>query len=383
MFRIMEDRRMGIEKKLHTLGQAARFDLSCACGDSDQRTRGEDGKWIYPAVLPDGRRIFLLKILQAGGCERNCGYCAQRSGGLQGRSMFTPDELAGLFDRLHRSGKVGGLFLSSAIHGSAVKTMDRMLATVEIIRRKQRFHGFVHLKILPGSEEPQIRRAMELANRVSVNLEAPTDESLRRIAPGKSLENDLIKTLGFIGARLEEGHLRATSQTTQFVVGAGDETDREILGTLWRCYRELNLGRGYFSAFQPIRGTPLEGKPAPPLDREHRLYQSDFLLRKYGFTYEDIVFGGEGNLSLNMDPKSVWVSLHPEIFPVEINTAPQPLLLRVPGIGPDSASKILRFRRTDRIRSLKNLQSLSRRWRTAAPYLLLDGKRALGQRVLF
>ncbi len=371
------------ENKLHRLGQAAQFDLACACGDGDKRSRSDDGTWIYPAVLPDGRRVFLFKILQAGGCERDCAYCAERSGGPAGPTSFTPDDLAGRFDELQRAGRVGGLFLSSAIQDSSVKAMDRMLATVELVRRKHQFRGFVHLKILPGAEEPQILRAMELADRVSVNLEAPTPESLLRIAPRKELDSQLLRVVRTIGANLDRPGVRARSQTTQFVVGAGDETDRQILDTLWRCYRELRLARGYFSAFQPVAGTPLEDRPPASLDREHRLYQSDFLLRKYGFTFEEIVFGREGNLSLDTDPKSAWVSLHPELFPVEINTASQPLLLRVPGIGPDSASRILRFRRTDRIRNVENLQSLSRRWRTAAPYLLLDGRRATGQRVLF
>jgi predicted DNA-binding helix-hairpin-helix protein len=245
---------------------------------------------------------------------------------------------------------------------------------VELVRFKYRFSGYVHLKIIPGSEEAQIHRAMQLANRVSVNLEVPTATSLGRIAPHKNLDLELMSAIARVGSLLEEKKLRCRSQTTQFVVGASNENDREIMSALWRCYREMNLARGYFSAFQPVAGTPLADKPATSPRREHRLYQTDFLLRRYGFSFEDLFFDGDGNLPLSIDPKTIWASRHREIFPLEINNAPLKTLMRVPGIGPEAASALVNLRNREKIRTIEALKSAAPRWRIAAPYLLLDGR---------
>ncbi len=357
------------------LAQAAQYDLACACGPGQSRARSVDDRWIYPAALPDGGTIPLLKVLQASGCERNCAYCAERAGGPGRAACFTPDELAGSFAELVRARRVGGLFLSSAIQGSAVRTMDRMLATTELIRFKHRFFGFIHLKIIPGAENAQIFRAMQLASRVSVNLEAPGKKSLKRIAPAKRFDRQLHGAMEFIGEQLDGAGLRCKSQTTQFVVGASDESDRQIMGTLWHAYKKMRLARGYFSAFQPVDGTPLEDKPPAPTMREHRLYQADFLLRKYGFEFDDLIFSDAADLSLDTDPKTLWAASHPEWFPLEVNDAPLKQLLRVPGIGPRSAENILRLRGKSRLRDLDALKAASRQWRTAAPYLLFDGRR--------
>jgi predicted DNA-binding helix-hairpin-helix protein len=365
---------MAVQEKLEILAQAARYDLACACGPTQGRVKGLDDRWIYPAALPNGRTVPLLKVLQSSGCERNCAYCAERAGGVGQNASFTPDELANLFSDLARSNVAGGLFLSSAIKGSARTTMDKMLATCELVRFKHRFFGFIHLKIIPGAEEAQILRAMELANRVSVNLEAPTRDSLKKIAPAKSFERQLIDTMKFVGNNLGREGMRCRSQTTQFVVGASDESDSQIADTLWKSYRHMNLARGYFSAFQPVRGTPLEEREATSTMREHRLYQVDFLFRKYEFAFEDLIFDGTSNLSLNTDPKTLFAERHPDLFPIEINDAPRKLLLRVPGIGPLAADKIQRERTKGRIRDIDTIKKISRQWRTAAPYLLFDGR---------
>ena len=361
--------------KLRRLGGEAQYDLSCACGPNEPRTRGKNDRWIYPAVLPDGRTEFLLKVLMNNACERHCTYCAQRAGRDFERLRFEPEELARLHMDLVAAGRVSGLFLSSAIPSNPAEAMDGMLAAVEILRRKHRFHGYVHLKVLPGAEQAQVERAVQLANRVSVNLEAPGPERLRRISPEKDLQADLLDRMGWITKLVAEKSGRAKSQTTQFVVGASEETDCEIVRAASACYGRFRLSRVYYSGFQPVPDTPLDGLPPTPFMREHRLYQTDFLLRKYGFAEEEIPFGPDGNLSLEQDPKTAWALAHPERFPIEVNRAPQGELLRIPGIGPVSAKRILSVRRTGAIRELTDLRKLGAIARRAAPFILLGGKR--------
>ncbi len=372
--------------KLQALAQAAQFDLSCACGGPQKRTLGNDGLWIYPAALPNGQTMPVLKVLQSSGCERNCTYCIERNGGRGSRICFSPDDLAREFMKMVRARLVGGLFLSSAIMGSPTATMDRMLATVERVRFQHSFFGYIHLKIIPGAQETQIERAMELANRVSINLEAPNEERLAAIAPGKNFHDQLKGTMRFIGDNLGREGMRCKSQTTQFVVGAAGEQDRETISTLWESYEEANLARGYFSAFQPVSGTPLEDIAPAPAMREHRLYQVDFLFRKYEFKIDDIIFDDEENLSLIEDPKTIWAGRHPEVFPMEINDVERRELLRVPGLGPIAVDRILERRRISRICELDVLKRITPRWRTAAPYMLFNGKlkdRRMAQLALF
>jgi predicted DNA-binding helix-hairpin-helix protein len=366
---------MGTVEKLEVLARAAQYDLACACGGQQARTHGPEGRWVYPVALPDGGTLPVLKVLQSAGCERNCMYCAERSGGRHRAAGFTPDELARTFMGMVRAGVVNGLFLSSAIRGTPVATMDRMLGTLERLRFRHGFFGFVHIKVIPGAEESQILRAMQLANRVSVNLEAPTEGHLASIAPGKQYRHQLGDAMRFIAKHLGRRDLRCRSHTTQYVVGAADEQDREILRSLWNSYRRLRLGRGYFSAFQPILGTPLGHRPPTPAMREHRLYQADFLFRKYRFSFDDIIFDDAENLSLTTDPKTLWATRHPEFFPIEINRAAETALLRVPGIGPTAAAHIIAARRESRLTDLDGLKAVTRRWRIAAPYLLFDGRR--------
>jgi predicted DNA-binding helix-hairpin-helix protein len=362
-------------ERLELLGEAARYDLSCSCGPSQPRTRGPDGRWIYPVALPSGGRAPMLKVLQQSGCERGCHYCVERNGGANGRgASFTPDELAGLFADMHAQGRVFGMFLSSAIRGGAPATMDRMLATAEILRRRHRFRGYLHLKVLPGSRPDQVERAMQLATRVSVNLEAPNAARLARMAPAKAFVHELVAPMRQIARAEAEGRFARSGQTTQLVVGASQETDAEIGRAASLLYGRLNLARVYYSAFQPVPGTPLEDEPPTPFAREHRLYQMDFLLRKYGFAIDEIPFGEDGLLPADTDPKTAWAARHPERFPLEINTAPTEELVRVPGIGPVSAARIETTRRKAPIRSLEALEATGVSGRAAASYLLLDGR---------
>jgi predicted DNA-binding helix-hairpin-helix protein len=334
-----------------------------------------DDRWIYPAALPDGQSIFLLKVLLSNACANDCRYCVNRASHGFRRTTFSADELAGLFVRLWHGGRVGGMFLSSGIVGSSDRTMERMIRTVEILRLKHRFQGYIHLKILPGAGYSLVERAVQLATRVSVNLEAPNGRRLDRIATGKDFRRDLLLRMQWARELIgQQPGRRAKSQTTQFVVGAADETDREILEQTDRLYRKMNLARVYFSAFQPIPGTPLgERTPAPPL-REHRLYQADFLLRKYGFGFTELDFDGSGNLPETADPKTIWARNHPEFFPLEVNRAGRDELLRVPGIGPASARAIIRARGRNRFHSLEELRGAGVWTRRAAPFILIDGR---------
>jgi predicted DNA-binding helix-hairpin-helix protein len=344
---------------------------------------------VQYATLPGGKRIPMLKTLLTSACERNCYYCPFRAGRDFPRITFQPDELAALFDRLHRAGVVQGLFLSSGMAGGGVRTQDRLIHTAEILRSRYRFNGYMHLKLMPGAEFAQVERAMQLADRVSVNLEAPTSEALARLAPRKQLVAELVQPMRYVeqirrarggqpgtwGNRYRSG----PSQTTQFVVGPGGETDRELLRTTEYLRRTVALARAYFSAFRPVPGTPLQDQPAESATRERRLYQSDFLLRDYGFRADELIFDDDSNLLLNEDPKLAWARCHLAHAPIEINRADRCDLLRVPGIGPVGVERILRARGQGRLRDLSNLRKLGVRAERAAPFILLQGRRPARQ----
>lgn len=351
-------------------------------------TREQD-IYVHPAQLPNGQRIKLLKTLLTSACERNCFYCPFRAGRDFRRATFKPDEFARLFMELNRKGIAEGTFLSSGIAGGGILTQDRLLETAEMLRFKHGFRGYIHLKLMPGAEKAQVERAMQLADRVSINLEAPTTERLARLAPQKVFLEELFRPLQWVEQirRSRPAHLgwqgHWPSTTTQFVVGGSDESDLELLTTTAWLNRNVRLRRAYFSAFKPVPDTPLENKPATHPLREHRLYQASFLLRDYGFDLEELPFAGDGNLPLETDPKLAWAQMHLAENPIEVNCAEKRDLLRVPGIGPKGAEAILRARRQKRLRDLSALKTLGILTERAAPYLLLDGRHALVQRRLF
>jgi predicted DNA-binding helix-hairpin-helix protein len=278
-----------------------------------------------------------------------------------------------MFMDLHGRSMVTGLFLSSAISSGAGATMERMIKAVEILRLRMGFRGYVHLKILPGAGFDYVERAVQLATRVSVNLEAPSGERLQRISKGKNFD-DLLLRMKWVKSLASNSRRLTAGQTTQFVVGAADESDKEILKLTDRLYGDLDLSRVYYSAFQPVMNTPLEDHPATPPMREHRLYQVDFLLRKYGFAFDELVFQKDGNLPLDLDPKMVWALGHPERFPVEINKASCQDLLRVPGIGPKSASRILSARLKGKLYNIEELKAMRVLVKRASPFILIDGR---------
>jgi predicted DNA-binding helix-hairpin-helix protein len=364
---------MDLEQRLNILGRRARFDL---CGDCDVkgtgRLRAEGDRWHYPELVPDGENSIMLRILMANRCENNCFYCENAAGRDFREASITPDELAAHFSNLYLKGQARSLFLSSAVRVSTEYTMTRMVETLELIRFRYKVPAYVHLKILPNTSGSLIQRAVQLATRVSVNLEVPGRERMEEIGAPKDYDLGLYGRIRYISDLLKDPDLRKKTQTTQFVVGASGETDREFLSMMSHLYDDLNLARIYFSAFQSP-GRVDFGAPRAPLLREHRLYQADFLLRKYGFKAREIPLGTKGNMALHEDPKSAWARLHPDHFPVEINHAGRNTLLRVPGLGPVSVKRILKARQSGKLTSPAHLGALGIRSGQALPYLLLDG----------
>jgi len=381
---------MDTEQKLNILAESSKFDLACACKTSSEqsRIRGDYGRWIYPAALPSGQKVFLLKTLQSNSCANDCTYCPFNKHHDARRCSLDPQELAAMFIELLNANLVSGLFLSSGVVGTPDATMQRMLDTVQIVRRKYQFRGFIHLKIIPGAADAAIEQAVHLATRVSVNIEAPTPAHLAKLSSAKKFYEHIIHAMSVVN-RARAGLRRGCQQTTQFVVGAAGEADRDIVLATHKLYKQLQMERVYFSAYQhfdrlepPVPAglfselPPTAGRRRDAtFIREHRLYQVDFLFRKYGFQRDDIYFDKTGNLSLETDPKTLWALKHPECFPVDPNRAERALLLRVPGIGPLSANRILQARRQGRLDSLDDLRRLNIPTKNAAPFLKLACRR--------
>jgi predicted DNA-binding helix-hairpin-helix protein len=335
--------------------------------------------YLSPAVMSGGGKILLLKSQLSSVCERDCHYCAFRAGRDFRRATFKPEEFAGVFMELYRRKAVDGLFVSSGIAGGGVRTQDKLLDTADILRRKLGYRGYLHLKIMPGAEKEQVYRAMQLADRVSVNLEAPNTARLAQLAPRKQFLEELIRPLRWVEEiRRSIPPIRAwkehwPSSTTQFVAGGADESDVELLQTTQYLYGELRLKRTYFMAFSPVPDTPLENHEPTSGQRELRLYQASFLLRDYGFDLEEMPFEQDGNLPLAADPKLAWARANLAHSPIEINTADKRTLLRVPGIGLKGAEEILKIRRQHKLHDLGALRKIGIAADRAAPFVLLDG----------
>jgi putative DNA modification/repair radical SAM protein len=361
------------ERKLDLLASAARFDV---CGYSGLRDAHQPAvspmRFLYKAALPNGRTACLFKVLLTSVCTNDCSYCVNQAGRDIPRTWFQPEELAQVFMELHRRKLAQGLFLSSGIAGSPSKTMESMIKTVEILRERHDFRGYVHLKVLPGASFDCVEQACKVANRVSVNIEAPTERHLARLSSKKAIYNDIVERMRWMQDIMAANQGVAPSgQTTQFVVGASGETDRDIVRTTSALYREVDLRRAYFSAFQPVSRSPLEGVPAAPPMRQHRLYQADWLLRIYRFTPHEVELGlgADDNFSLKRDPKMVIAVTQPWLFPVDVNTASYEELLRVPGIGPISAGRIVEARRDFSITSLEQLRKMGVVTKRAVSYV--------------
>lgn len=365
---------MEVSNKLETLVAGAQFDV---CGYSGPRHADSSPlRFIHRAALPGGGSVCLFKVLLTNVCVNDCAYCANQIGRDGPRASFWPEELARLFIELYERRLVQGLFLSSGIAGSASQTMESMIKTVEILRHRYQFKGYVHLKILPGAPFDCVAEACKLANRVSVNIEAPTAQHLAQLSSKKDLGEGIVERMRWVKSLTQNNEMLVPSgQTTQFVVGAAGETDLDILRTTTALYREIGLRRAYFSAFHPVRGTRLEGTPATPAMREHRLYQTDWLLRVYGFSSREVelALGDGGNLSLVTDPKLIIAQKQPWLLPVDVNTASYEELLRVPGIGPISATRIIEARAEHGIFSLDQLKKMGVITKRAAYFIWFQG----------
>jgi predicted DNA-binding helix-hairpin-helix protein len=340
------------------------------------------GNSVAHLIRSDGKRIPVLKTMLSSYCARNCFYCPWRRGRDLPRVQFTPDELASAFMQMHAKRLVEGLFLSSGIHGRSSTTMDKLIATSELLRRKHSYRGYIHLKIMPGVERASVEAAMNFSDRVSINLEAPNALRLQQLAPEKNLFNELLPALYWandINAERRARGQKPVSTTTQFVVGAAGESDRELVSTVTHLYGEAHLSRAYYSAFHPVPNTPLDGLPAEDPRREHRLYQMDFLLRQYGFKSDELVFDAVGNLPRDVDPKLLYAQAHPEKFPLELTRASRAELLRVPGLGPRSVERLVQLLRQGALRDFGDLTKLGLITRRTVPFILWRGRRPLQQ----
>lgn len=360
---LMSDR---IREKLQILADAAKYDVSCSSSGSNRKNKdkgvGNTGNGICHSYTEDGRCVSLLKILFSNVCIFDCSYCVSRRSNDVKRAAFTVQEVVDLTMNFYRRNYIEGLFLSSGIFKSADHTMERMLQVVKKLRLEENFNGYIHLKTIPGASQEIITEAGLYVDRMSINLEMPTEAGLQKFAPEKT-HAEVQKDLGIVRDRLiqlkDERKLIKTvpkfvpaGQTTQMVVGAHSETDQDIILMADRHYKEFKLKRVYFSGYIPInpeeKALPAVGS-APPLLRENRLYQSDWLMRFYEFSVDEIVDDQHPNLDLDIDPKLSWALRHPEAFPVDINRADYKMILRVPGIGVRSAKKIVQARRFGQI----------------------------------
>ena len=334
-----------------------------------------------------GGKTTLLRILMTNACSYNCHYCPMRRDRNMPRALLKPEELVRIFLAARERGWCEGLFITTGIPGRPVKVMDDLIQVLELLRFRHRFAGYIHVKILAGAEPAQVERVNQLATRLSLNLEAPCGETLAPIAPEKSFDATM-KTLDHARALVQiERRERADGKprddirpggvagmTTQFVVGATPDTDRTIVGRVSELYAKGGVHHVHFSAFRPIRETPLESRKATPALREHRLYQTDYLFRYYGFTADEVIYEPDGNLPLGVDPKVAWALAQPDRFTVELTTASRERLLRVPGIGPVAAKRIVESRRSTVIRDLNDLKQLGVQTGKASGFLTLKGR---------
>lgn len=350
-------------ERLAWLSGDSQYDLACSCAtpkDGHRVRCAETGSWLYPVPLLGGRRGILMRTLLSNCCSSDCKYCPLRHDGVSDhRCSLTPDEVASLFMEQDRKFHLYGLFLSSGIIGSADHTMELLTGAAEILRKKHQYRGYIHLKVIPGASDAAMDKAFSLASCVSLNVETPGAQFFRQLSSYKDFDTDIVHPLKYMAEHMRRhsahGKVRCTSQ---FIVGAATENDTDILRYMDGFYNRLRFDRLYFSAYQkPSDGVFRldNGEAGLRLDREHRLYQADFLLRKYGFSADEIPCGADGRLDLRRDPKQVWADLHPAFYPVDVNTADRESLLRVPGIGPVAADRILHLRKIHRFREVAEL----------------------------
>ena len=356
---------MDLLQKLHVLADAAKYDASCASSGTERRTStgqktgigSTEGMGICHAYAPDGRCISLLKILLTNACMYECVYCINRRSSNVPRARFSVDEVVRLTLGFYRRNCIEGLFLSSGIIRSPDYTMEQVVRVARTLREAHGFRGYIHLKTIPDAAPELLAEAGRYADRLSINVELPTEDSLTRMAPEKNLPS-IRRSMGRMRLRIDEAkaekrapRFAPAGQSTQVIVGADATPDAAILGMSTNLYGSYGLRRVYYSAFSPIPDASAALPPRPaPLMREHRLYQADWLLRFYGFTLAEMPVGSTGNLPLDIDPKLAWALANRAQFPVDVNSAPKEMLLRIPGMGVKSAGRVLAARRHRRLR---------------------------------
>jgi putative DNA modification/repair radical SAM protein len=387
---------MDVQRKLEILADAAKYDASCASSGTERRDSRDrkglgstaPGMGICHSYAPDGRCISLLKILLTNACNYDCLYCVNRASSNVPRARFTVDEVVQLTLDFYRRNYIEGLFLSSGIIRSADYTMEQVVSVARTLREQHHFRGYIHLKTIPEADDALIAEAGKYADRLSINIEMPEESSLARLAPEKDLRA-IRRSMGRLRLKLDEARearketsrgstaprFAPAGQSTQMIVGADTASDHTILHTSANLYGSYNLKRVYYSAFSPIpdasRALPLR---APPLVREHRLYQADWLMRFYGFEVGEIVDGAQGMLPLDIDPKLAWALRHRDRFPLDVNRASREELLRVPGFGAKAVDRILTTRRVSSIR-MSDLALLHIPKNKALPFIVLPDHR--------
>lgn len=384
---------MDLTRKLAILADAAKYDASCASSGTRKRNSlgangvgSTEGMGICHSYAPDGRCISLLKILLTNFCIYDCLYCVNRISSNVPRARFTIREVAGLTLDFYRRNYIEGLFLSSGIIRNPDYTMEQVVSVARTLREDHHFRGYIHLKTIPDASPELIALAGRYADRLSINVELPTNESLARLAPEKDA-GGIRRSMARVRLQLDEiadekkarrrpPPFAPAGQSTQMIVGADSSDDRAIIETSANLYSAYRLKRVYYSAFSPIPDSsaalPLK---APPLVREHRLYQADWLMRFYGFGASEIVRAEDGMLDLDIDPKLAWALAHREHFPVDVNRAPREMLLRVPGFGVKTVARIVATRGVRAIRS-DDLSRLRVPMKKVAPFIVLPDWRA-------
>ena len=367
--------------KLRILADAAKYDASCASSGAPKRAAGaaglgsSTGSGICHAYTPDGRCVSLLKILLTNYCLFDCAYCINRRSSNVPRARFAIDEVVRLTLEFYKRNYIEGLFLSSGIIRSPDYTMEQLVRVARTLRQAHGFAGYIHLKTIPEASPALIEQAGLWADRLSINLELPAERSLRRLAPEKDVRS-IRSAMGqmreqITAAKAERRRFSPAGQSTQMIVGADETTDADVLATSAALYKDYRLSRVYYSAFSPIpqASAALPARP-PPLQRENRLYQADWLLRFYGFSVDEIAGTAPGGmLDLEVDPKLAWALQHRAQFPVDVNTAEREMLLRVPGLGRRAVDRIVLARRQTRLR-LADVGRLSGALKRARPFLV-------------
>ena len=373
---------MDLSRKLSILADAAKYDASCASSGTNKRDSlngkgiGSTEGAICHSYAPDGRCISLLKILLTNACAFDCLYCVNRASSNVPRARFSVKEVVDLTLDFYRRNYIEGLFLSSGIIRSPDYTMEQVVAVARSLRLEHDFKGYIHLKTIPDASEELLAEAGLYADRLSINIELPSETGLKTLAPEKDVRA-IRRSMGRMRSRIDEAKAEKKSptfapggQSTQMIIGADATDDRTILQTSTNLYSNYRLKRVYYSAFSPIPDASRILPPqAPPLVREHRLYQADRLMRFYGFDASEIVEGDEGNLALDMDPKLAWALRHRELFPLDVNRAGREMLLRTPGLGQKAVDRILSARKVREIR-VDDLKRLNVPVRKALPFLV-------------